>query len=245
MADASVELYRAIRSDTPATEITLEGRQYVTRKVDPVYDPTPSLFTVRTLTGLVDYLKANVDKLPVESLICHVESPLEVTVFSALHGSFKQRSTYIKAEAQTRGMSFNKFLDGESFNIWLQSCFVDTPLTVDGELKPTDKGLILKYVGNVREDAVKTTGDDGVSQEITVKSGIAAVKNVVLPNPVTLRPYRTFNEVEQPASSFVFRAQEGPKFALIEADNGAWESAAMKSIKYFMEFEVEGLNVIA
>ncbi|MDR2054492.1 MAG: hypothetical protein LBQ10_01270 [Desulfovibrio sp.] len=60
-----------------------------------------------------------------------------------------------------------------------------------------------------------------------------------------LRPYRTFNEVEQPVSPFVFRAQEGPRFALIEADNGAWESVAMKSIKEFMEYEVPGLHVIA
>lgn len=245
MANLDVELYRAVREDAPPTEITLCNRQYTIRKVIPVEDPTPETFTVRTLTGLVDYLKSNVDGLWVENLICHVASPLEVMVFSGLHGDFRQRSEYIRAESHARGMKFNSFLDAEAFNIWLQSCFVDTPLTIDGDLKPTDKGLILKYVGNVREELVKGTGDDGVSQEITVKSGIASVKNVVLPNPVVLRPYRTFNEVEQPASSFVFRAQEGPKFALIEADNGAWESEAMKNIKAFMEFEVPGLHVIA
>jgi len=68
---------------------------------------------------------------------------------------------------------------------------------------------------------------------------------VTLPNPAVLRPYRTFNEITQPAGSFVFRARTGPEFALFEADNGAWESEAMKSIKEFMEFEVPGLHVIA
>lgn len=239
------DLFYAIRKETPAQEITLSGRTYTTETVYPVFDPAPDTVEVTTLTGLVDYLKTNVDNLSLPGLICHVISPESVAIYSALHGDFRQRSRFIEATSRTRSMSFNKFLDAEAFNIWLQSCFADTPVTVDGELRPTDRGLMLKYVGNVRDEAVKTTGDDGISQEVTVKTGIASVSNVLLPNPVTLRPYRTFNEVEQPASAFVFRAQEGPKFALIEADNGAWESEAMKNIKAFMEFEVPGLNVIA
>ncbi len=34
------------------------------------------------------------------------------------------------------------------------------------------------------------------------------------PNPVTLRLYRTFNEVEQPASQFVFRVNKLANLAL-------------------------------
>lgn len=238
-------LYNAIRDDAPAREITLSGRTYTTKAVCPVTSPTPEAIEVTTLTGLVDYLKTNIDGLELSKLLCHVINPARVAIYSPLCGDFQQRLRFIQAEAQTRTMSFNRFMDGESFNIWLQSCFVDTPITVDGELRATDKGLVLKYVGNVRDEIVKTTGDDGISQEITIKTGVASVGSVILPNPVVLRPYRTFNEVEQPASAFVFRAQEGPKFALIEADNGAWESQAMKNIKEFLEFEVPGLNVIA
>ena len=244
MADL-VELYRDIRKDANPVVGGIEGRNYTTIDVKAVLDPQPSCLTVRTLTGLVDFLKTNVDKLPVETLLCHVESPRQVTVHSAVHGAFKQRNAYIRAKVETEGFPFERFLDAERFNIKLQACFADAPTMVDGELKPTDRGLMLRYIGNVRESVVKNTGDDGVTQELTVRSGIATVEDVKLPNPVVLRPYRTFNEVEQPASAFVFRAQEGPRFALFEADNGAWESEAMKSIKDFMEFEVSGLHVIA
>lgn len=72
-----------------------------------------------------------------------------------------------------------------------------------------------------------------------------AVENILDPNPVSLRPYRTFTEVEQPSSSFIFRAKTGPRFALMEADGGAWRSKAMKNIKAFLEFEVKDLHVIA
>jgi len=239
------DLYKAIRDDAAAQPMTINGRQYTTAKVYEAYDAEPRTLEVSTLTGLVDYLKTNVDFLTLDELICHVESPTKASIRSKLHGDFLQRSTFIQASARVRSLEFNKFMDAEKFNLWLQSCFVDTPLTVDGELKATDKGLLLKYVGNVRDEAVKTVGDDGISQEVTVKTGIASVANVTLPNPAVLRPYRTFNEVPQPASAFVFRARTGPEFALIEADNGAWESEAMKSIKEFMEFEVKGLHVIA
>lgn len=50
-----------------------------------------------------------------------------------------------------------------------------------------------------------------------------------------LRPYRTFREVEQPASRFVLRLQSGqgdgmPKAALFEADGGAWRLTAIEAI---------------
>ena len=57
-----------------------------------------------------------------------------------------------------------------------------------------------------------------------------------------LRPYRTFTEVVQPASDFIFRMKEdrGITCALFEADGGAWKNAAMKNIKEYLEFELEG-----
>ena len=239
------DLYQQIQGDAQPQEMMLGGKRYTTRKVYPVMDECPDIIEVNTLTGLVDYLKTNIDNLVLQNLICHVESPTVVSVLSALHGDFNQRSIFIRATVRERQAFFERFLDAEKFNIWLQSGFSDTALTVDGEIRATDKGLMLKYVGNVRDELVKGTGDDGVSQELTVKVGVASVADVTLPNPVILRPYRTFNEVDQPASSFVFRARSGPEFALFEADGGAWESEAMKSIKAFMEFKVKDLNVIA
>ena len=64
---------------------------------------------------------------------------------------------------------------------------------------------------------------------------------MIVPNPVKLRPYRTFAEIEQPQSSYVFRIQDGdhgPSFKLVEADGGLWKNAVMKKIKEYLEFEL-------
>ena len=106
----------------------------------------------------------------------------------------------------------------------------------------TDKALLLKFAGTVEHGSIAEYGDDGVTQKATVRQGIASKTDAVVPNPVKLKPYRTFTEVAQPVSDFIFRMREdrGITCALFEADGGAWKNAAMKSIKEYLEFELEG-----
>ena len=51
-------------------------------------------------------------------------------------------------------------------------------------------------------------------------------------------PYRTFLEVPQPASDFVFRISEGrggaPAFKLVAADGGLWKSQAVDNVKNYL-----------
>ena len=235
-------IYKAIRKDAAPQIIEIGGRQYSDKSLHAVHTPTPDTIKVKTLTALVDYLNTNVDSLTIKTLICHVESPSTVSIKSCLTGDFEDRATYIMAELDQINLPFNAWQDSEKFNIWLQSCFME----LEG-LAATDKGLVLKYIGNIKTVAEAGLTDDGVSQAVTVKSGIASVKNAVLPNPVTLRPFRTFTEVEQPASSFVFRARQndGMEFMLVEADGGAWRGEAMKNIKAYMQQAIPELSVIA
>ncbi|MED2748846.1 hypothetical protein P4307_32370, partial [Brevibacillus porteri] len=124
--------------------------------------------------------------------------------------------------------SFERYHDVENFNISLQSAFVPN----------SDRDLMLKLVGNVKEEAVNTIGDDGVSQSVVAKMGVATVGNVKVPNPVLLKPYRTFVEVEQPESNFIFRMRKGPECALFEADGGAWKLEAIDNIKEYLTAEL-------
>ena len=69
--------------------------------------------------------------------------------------------------------------------------------------------------------------------------------DVVVPNPVRLKPYRTFAEVDQPESNYVFRISEQnddkktPIFKLVEADGGLWKNEAMQNIKKYLEVELK------
>lgn len=60
-------------------------------------------------------------------------------------------------------------------------------------------------------------------------------------SPTEVRLYRTFAEIEQPQSSYVFQIQDsdrGPSFKLVEADGGLWKNATMKKIKEYLAYEL-------
>ncbi len=78
--------------------------------------------------------------------------------------------------------------------------------------------------------------DDGISQVATMTVGVAAKADVIVPNPVELIPYRTFQEVAQPASKFVFRIgdKEVPAFKIVEAENNIWKNEAIANIKEYL-----------
>ena len=208
--------------------IELDQGTFSRVSLNRVTEPVASKLTVSTLTGLVDYIKTNVDQLKGKLLI-QVKSPNEVALYSPLNAD-REREKYVSAEAiLPNNVTYERFLETERFNIMLQSAFVDNE----------DKAKLLKYTALITDDTVKNFGDDGISQKVTVKTGVASVSDAVVPNPVTLAPYRTFPEVEQPESKFIFRMKEGPSAALFEADGGAWRNKAILNIKAYLEKELE------
>lgn len=178
---------------------------------------------IKTLTGLVDYIKSNLERKEAK-LLLHIEKPDEVSLMGLL-AEDGSREYLASAQAIVPRFNFDYYLDIEEFNVALQSVFAPT----------ADRDILLKVVGNLKEDNVKTTGDDGVSQAVTIKTGVATAADVKVPNPVTLAPYRTFIEVKQPESKFIFRMKDGPKGAIFEADGGAWRNQAILNIKTFLE----------
>jgi hypothetical protein len=81
-----------------------------------------------------------------------------------------------------------------------------------------------------------------------VKAGVSRVTEIPVPNPVILAPFRTFLEIEQPKSKFVFRMRSGsesPSCMLVEGDGGAWKMDAMLKIKAWLSEKMPGVTIIA
>lgn len=195
-----------------------------------------------TLTSLVDYIKGEVDPLYGMTII-QVESPTTVRLFSQLNDQ-RNREDLVTITARVPEFSFGSFMPQDKFIIALQSKFIDDP--------ESDRELILKFAGTVESGTLAEYGDDGVTQKATIKTGIASKGDAIIPNPVSLRPYRTFFEVEQPKSEFIFRMEqdkyEGIKCGIFEADGGAWKIEATKEIKEYLQFELaefENITVIS
>ncbi len=218
--------------------VQVDGKPYSLKQLRPVEENEPEPLEFNFLDSLLTYLRKQVDYLCKEKLIIEIKSPTSIALHTQLMGSFNQRFNPVLCTALVNPFPWGSFIDPDNFIIMAQSRFVETE----------DLAKIRAIVGNVKSEEVVQFSDDGISQQVTAKAGIARVENVVIPPRVKLAPYRTFIEVEQPESEFVFRARKAgdlPHFALFEADGGAWRIEAMKRIKAYLEEKLEGIeNVV-
>ena len=218
-----------------AEEHMINGACYSDKPLHRIdtYYPKADAIEMHTLTSLVDYIKSEVDDMP-PRMIVEVKSPTEVELYSQLDPN-RDRESLVVARARVPAFEFARFVEHEKFCINLQSKF----------LKSDDRELILKFAGTVEAGSVSEYGDDGVTQKATIKTGLASKGDAIVPNPVCLRPYRTFLEVEQPESAFVFRMKQdnygSVMCAVFEADGGAWKMDATQAIKEYLQRELDGM----
>jgi hypothetical protein len=239
----SPETIQAIQESVKTETIEIGGVVYTTRPIHDIRksDPEPKALEIHTLKGLIDYVNGCIDGAQSYKAFAHIVNHAEVRLNSEIFGRFQQRAFYVVAKFEDlfgKSFQFGVQYDRETFNVALQSLFLQT----------LERDALLSLVGNIKEEAVKQTADDGITQSVTAKSGIAMVKEVAAPNPVTLRPFRTFREIEQPESKFVFRMRndqgKGLTCALFEADGGAWKLTAMNSIREYIDANCHAVSII-
>lgn len=211
--------------------VSVGGEQYSDKDLHRIsFNPKARAIKMTTLTSLVEYIKANIDTMD-EKMIIHVQSPTEVALYSRLDDE-RVREYLAEVNASVPDFQYGRYYDHESFLIALQSKFIKNP----------DRELLLKFAGTVEDKSVASYGDDGVTQKATIKTGVASKSDAIVPNPVRLVPYRSFIEVQQPESAFVFRMSQdgngGVKCAVFEADGGAWKNDAMKNVKEYLQSEL-------
>jgi len=212
-----------------------------------LHEPGAETITIHTLTGLVDFVRANVDKLDLKKHLAVVKSPTEVFLMSALSGERRKRDEiiHVLVDEKMRTYDFGRYQQVEEFIISLTSLFEESP----------DREKVIKFVSRVHGGTGFTLADDGVAQVAEVTKGVsgALTDKETAPKIVNLKPYRTFRDIDQPESCFLLRLKlidEENKIVgacLFEADGGRWRNTAIKGIQEFLEKNLtkEGITVIA
>lgn len=226
----------------PVEQLVIGNRQYTDRRIEPVLGPLAETLELETLTGVRDYISSNLDGVRAERVMLHVEDFQTVSIIGPIDGDFRQREILIRAKAHNCSFPFDRYLERESFHVGLLSSFAQTE----------SRDMVLRYISGIKQTAEIKTTDDGISQRVTARVGIARVAEVDLPNPVLLKPFRTFTEAEQPESAFIFRVRnhendtDKPAIAvgLFEADGGAWRLQAAENIKRWLVDNIPGARII-
>ena len=198
---------------------------------------TPDTFIAYPLDGLIDWIKADTDKLFTAEnppALVVVTAPDQVCVKSHALGEAKERALYAKCAYDPPCIAFDTFMDSEALFVALQTCFI-----------PSDcRDVVMRVVNNMTEEQSMQVSDDGVSQRVMVKSGVQEVDKTIFKNPAYLRPMRTFTEVEQVESPFVVRFKEGKRAAIFEADGGQWQVEAVRRVGAYLRERLKDCNVV-
>jgi len=116
------------------------------------------------------------------------------------------------------------FMDHETAMIALRCKFQQTD----------DLDYLLNLLSTIDISAGTTTKDNGATQTVQVKQGIAFKEYQDIKPIVDLKPYRTFQEVDQPESAFLCRVNDKCEIGLFEADGGMWRLQARENVKAFL-----------
>jgi hypothetical protein len=235
MDGTAVKAIRDLTKEGLDPLVKIDGRTYTREGLTEIHHelPAPKHFTVSTLSGFLDYIKADPDRLitgPVvldsagkhsivgTAEIIQIVSPTKVLLRSRIaRDDVHSRFIYLAAECAPPQQKFGQWMTREEFQIYVMTHFDRT----------VNRDTLLAYVGNVQDDTSIRVKDDGVTQEVTARAGIVLAEKAAWANPTWLSPYRSFPEISPVESPFVFRVKggggNGPVLcALFEADGGRW-----------------------
>lgn len=195
----------------------------------PPHVDRPVALDVNGLDSIVKLVKHELDVVENQPLFIRVVGPRRVEVFSTYGSDLKRDELY---RAVCDAPEFKPgWRDHESAIIELRSAFLPNNGTE----------YLLDLLSRISKQEGVTSADNGVSQEVTARQGIALNQRVVVKPRVTLRPFRTFSEVAQPESEFLLRLDEDGRVGLFEADGGMWRMEAKAGIAAYFETELSEL----
>lgn len=209
-----------------------DGVQYSRTQLFPVvYDPQPKALEIQTLSGLVEYVKNNKDEMKENDCFAIVDHARSVRIMGGLTKTMSRKTLVHAVITRQQEFQFGSWIEHEEFVIRLASLFVP-----NGPL-----GELTKFLSKVSADEGVTTEDDGITQRATLKSGLSGAlkEGKQVPLRVKLQPFRTFPEIDQPASEFLFRMRKshsgGVACALFACDGEMWEKDCVVDIAAWLK----------
>jgi hypothetical protein len=195
---------------------------------------TPEVLCVSTLSGLVDYCKSDLDDS--ELCLIHISSPTHIDIYGDFHANEQKRRKYLSCVYDYFDFEFNSYFSQEEFITKLLTQF-----EISENLEK-----ILSLSSSIVKERNESYSDDGISQKITVKAGVAKIKDVVIENPLVLKPKMTFQEIEQSDYLCYFRISSGGelRFSLFDAGRGMWHIDSVTKIKKHLEKELGEISNI-
>lgn len=246
-----VEFVNKIIALAVPNALTVGKLEYVDKEMKLIKPPVPSVLPVSTLQGLVDLLAGSLEGVKAGTdLFVHIESPFTVSLIDRESDEFGRRQVYATAQypKECPTFAFGTWHTPENFIIACQQGFQRAMIQNDDGTFAKDLDYVIETASKISADSSVSNEDDGVTQRVNVMSGVTLKTSTALQPRVALAPFRTFAEIDQIVSTFVFRArvQNGlVQLAIFEGDGGRWRLAAVAAIKAWLANQITKSPIIS
>ena len=208
----------------------INGETYSDRPLERIapHVDRPRQIEVSGLDSICKLIREELDNVHT-TIMVRVSNYNEVECFTAYRNDFSRFYLY-KATADVPGFR-SGWREREEALIQLRSLFIPNGGTE----------YLLNLLSRISEESAVTSNDNGVTQRVEARQGIALSGLVDVKPRVSLQPFRTFLEVAQPESEFLLRVDKDKGIGFFEADGGVWKLEAKRNIVKFFEDNLEDL----
>ena len=203
----------------------VDGSVFSNQEMVHVMDkkPMPKCIELTSLDSVCKMVRNEAEHVGLQIFI-QVKDYKSVSVFTELDED-EDRLYLYKCTADTPAVTTDRFMTYEKAVIELRSLYIPN--------KGTE--YLLQLLSSISNESKVTSSDNGVTQQVEARSGIALNSMVKVDPRVTLQPFRTFIEVAQPASEFLLRINERGEIGFFPADGGVWKLEATRNVaEYFV-----------
>jgi hypothetical protein len=232
------------QQDVEMAKLTFE-QTVVKKKLD--FNKVQASDMLSTLDSLCDMLKAEITrKAATPPIFVCVRGYNRVVVFGSYEVDYSRKTLY---GAESDNSDFNFSADILSGNIGgkVRTLSIEEAIIVlQSKYVPGDDiDYVVGLLSNISSNAEVKNIDNGLSQVVSASQGIAMKQNLDVKKRVTLRPFRTFIEVEQPASEYLLRlhklGNDEVGVTLTPADGGKWVLEAKANIAAYLREKLSEL----
>lgn len=234
MLKEAIEKIESMSSPKPfevdgKTYIFADGNIHLVR--EPIDEPEE--LVVYSLNALEELVRN--DTGDIRTLFVSVEAYNRVRVYTDVEEDdrWTRKHLYTAKAADVPGWEPKIEMPFDEATVALMTRFQDS----------ADKEYTLRLLSQITTGAKVTYTDNGVASTIVSQRGAALAENVTIKPIVRLRPYRTFQEVEQPEGLFLIRVRERG-VVLIEADGGMWKLTARNTIKAWLAERLKDVDAV-
>lgn len=212
------------------TRFEVDGHYYLADKLGGYTEVKPDLETVESIN--LSSLDALVKFVKTEAIVNHsvvyiaIHNHKTVQCFTKPYAELRKNREYLYTAEAT---------DVPGWDARISLSFEEALIALRTRFQPaTDTEYALRLLSNITTGGKVTYNDNGVATSIVTKRGIDLQGNEAIKPIIKLRPYRTFQEVQQPESQFLIRINER-NITFIEADGGMWKLEARNTVKKYLE----------